>query len=120
MARKGFKIDTSTVRRNLGSYGTNAINVARTGMQVKIANDENRAKSNRKWKDRTGQARASITGSVEYDDNKITGALAIGADHGVFLEKANGGNYAIVWPTLLENQRELIEIGRIALTSSRI
>jgi len=57
---------------------------------------------------------------MEFDDSVIRGALAIGADHGIFLEKANGGKYAIVWPTVLENQRELLEIGRIAMQSYRI
>lgn len=121
MARKGgIRIDSSQVRRNLGAFGRSSISRAKTGMQVKVANDENRAKSNRPWKDRTGQARASITGSYDVDGDNIIGALAIGADHGKFLELARGGNYAIIWPTVLENQREILEIGRIAMTSYRI
>lgn len=120
MPRKGIRVDSSGVRAKLSAYRDNSIRVAHQGMQVKIANDENRAKSNASWKDRTGQARNSITGSVEQTDTAITGALAIGAEHGIFLEKAHGGNYAIIWPTILENQRDLFEIGRIALTSSKM
>jgi len=120
MANRGIKVDTSKVRANLGLFYTQSVATAKAGMAVKVANDENRAKANRPWTDRTGQARASITGSMEFDDSVIRGALAIGADHGIFLEKANGGKYAIVWPTVLENQRELLEIGRIAMQSYRI
>ncbi len=121
MPTKGrIRIDSSQVRTNLGNWGTRSIAIARQGMTVKVANDENRAKANRPWTDRTGQARASITGTTEADALSIRGALAIGADHGIFLEKANGGKYAIIWNTVLENRRELLEIGRIAMTSSRI
>lgn len=121
MARRGgIRVDTSQVQRNLGLYSASVIGVARTGMQIKAANDENRAKSNRPWTDRTGQARSSITGSSMFDELAITNALAIGADHGIFLEKANGGKYSVVWPTVLENQRELLEIGRIAMQSGRM
>lgn len=120
MASRGFTINSSRVRANLGAFGLNTIKVARAGMSVKVANDQNRARANRKWTDRTGHARTSITGSVDNDETTIRGALAIGADYGIFLEKANGGKYAIVWPTVLENQRELLEIGRIAMQSYRI
>lgn len=120
MARNGIRVDTSRVRANLAAFGTQTIATAKAGMAVKVANDENRAKANRPWTDRTGQARASITGTMDFDDTTIRGALAIGADHGIFLEKANGGKYAIIWPTVLENQRELQEIGRIAMQSFRI
>lgn len=120
MSRKGIRVDSSGVRSKLNLFRDGAIRTAHQGMQVKIANDENRAKTNARWKDRTGQARNSITGSVEQTDTAITGALAIGAEHGIFLEKAMGGNYSIIFPTVLENQRELLEIGRIALTSSRM
>lgn len=121
MARRGgIRIDTSQVTRNLNSFRDTTIKRSVVGMQVKVANDENRAKSNRPWRDRTGQARTSIMGTFEEEDGVIRGALAIGADHGKYLELANGGNYAIIWPTVLENQRELLEIGRIAMTSYRI
>lgn len=114
---KGVRIDTSQVRNNLNTYKQHVYRRAFTGIQIVTAQNENRAKSTAKWTDRTGQARSSITGSFETDGNSMISALAIGADHGIFLEKANGGNYAIVWPTILEQQRQLIEIGRVALVS---
>jgi hypothetical protein len=115
-----IKVRTQTVRNNLTKYYGAVKQTAVQGMHVKVANDENRAKNSRPWTDRTGQARASITGTVEVTSDSIVGALAIGAYHGIFLEKANGGKYAIIWPTVLNNRRELLEVGRIALTSARI
>lgn len=121
MARRGgMRIDTSQVQRNLTTWGKGAVDIAKKGMILKAANDENRAKANRPWRDRTGQARASITGTTDTAGPTIRNALAIGADHGKYLELANGGNYRVVWPTVLENQRELLEIGRIAMQNSRI
>lgn len=112
-----MKINTQMVRNNLETYKQQAFRRAFTGAQILAAQNENRAKSQAKWKDRTGQARQTITGSFETDGNVMTIALAIGADHGIFLEKANGGNYAIIWPTILEQRQQLIDIGRIALVS---
>lgn len=115
MARRGITINTRDVQRRLGMYKVAAINRAQIGMHVKVANDENRAKSTRRWQDRTGYARRSITGSVYYDEGVVRGGLSIGASYGVFLELANGGVYAIIWPTLLRHRMELTEIGRLAL-----
>ena len=120
MARNGVTIDTSQVKNNLRTYGQNSLRRAEVGMQVLMANQENRAKRNRRWTDRTSQARNSIIGTSESTGTVVRGALAIGADHGIFLEKANGGKYDIIWPTVLENQRELIELGRIAMMSGRL
>lgn len=114
---KFIKVDTSQMMRGLDSFKGSAIRNAVAGAQVLMATNENRAKNGRKWQDRTGQARGSIMGSYETDGNSITVGLAIGADHGIYLEKANGGKYAIIYPTVLETQRQLLEIGRVALTS---
>lgn len=114
---KFIKVDTSQMMRGLESFKGAAIRNAATGAQILSAENENRAKNNRKWQDRSGQARSSITGSVETDAQSITIGLAIGADHGIFLEKANGGKYAIIYPTVLETQRKLMDVGRVALTS---
>ena len=117
MGKKFIKIDTKQFARNLDTFKGSAIRNAVAGAQVLMAENENRAKNGRKWKDRTGQARSSIMGSYETDGNSITVGLAIGADHGIYLEKANGGKYAIIYPTVLETQRKLLEVGRVALTS---
>lgn len=112
-----MKINTSIVRNNLSTYKEQVYRRAYTGIQILAATNENRAKTNRKWKDRTGQATSSITGSFETTGDNMIAALAIGADHGIFLEKSNGGNYAIVMPTILEQRQQLMDIGRIALIS---
>jgi len=121
MPRSGsIRIDTSQVRRNLAIYGATGLSRAKIGMQVLSAQNENRAKSKRRWTDRTGQARTTITGSYEDTSTDITIGLAIGADHGIFLEKANGGKYDIIWPTVNGARRELLEIGRIAMKSGKV
>ncbi len=112
-----MKINTQLVRNNLTTYKEQTYRRAFTGVQILAAQNENRAKSKAPWRDRTGQARQSITGSFETNGDNMTIALAIGADHGIFLEKANGGNYAVVWPTILEQRQQLMDIGRIALVS---
>lgn len=114
---KFITIDTSQMARGLDSFKGSAIRNAVAGAQILSAQNENRAKTNRKWIDRSGQARSSITGSYQTNGESITIGLAIGADHGIFLEKANGGKYAIIYPTVLETQRQLLEIGRVALST---
>lgn len=117
MAKSSVKVSTRTVTENMVRYKDRSIRTAFTGMQILSANNENRAKTNRKWKDRTGQARGSITGSYESSGVSIIVGLAIGAEHGIFLEKANGGKYAIVWPTINESRQELTNVARIAMMS---
>lgn len=114
---KFIKVDTSQMARGLDAFKASAIRNAVSGAQIVSAENENRAKNGRKWRDRSGQARSSITGSVETSGESITIGLAIGADHGIFLEKSNGGKYAIIYPTVLETQRKLLEVGRVALSS---
>jgi hypothetical protein len=114
---KLIKIDTARFARNLDAYKGSVMRNTVTGAQILMSQNENRAKQQRKWRDRSGQARSSITGSYKSDGEGVTIGLAIGADHGIFLEKANGGKYAIVYPTVLETQKQLLEIGRVALSS---
>lgn len=120
MAKSRVTIKTDTVRQNMNTYKDRTLRTAFVGMQILSANNENRAKSNRRWKDRTGQARGSITGSYESNGTSIIVGLAIGADHGIFLEKANGGKYAIVMPTVNESRGELINVARIAMMGGKI
>lgn len=75
-----------------------------------VTQGEADAKRAAPWKDRTGNARASITGSgPKVDDKNIVVALAIGVHYGKYLELSFGGKYRIIWPTTLLMRPDLIE-----------
>lgn len=59
-------------------------------------------KRNAPWTDRTGEARKLLMAEVKETDKDITLYLIHGAAHGVFLELARGGRYAIIAPTLVD------------------
>lgn len=71
------------------------------------------------WTDRSGDARASLDATVEREDagsrTRFTMTLGYhgepGAPHGVFLERANAGNYAVVDP---EAERMVPRVRRLA------
>lgn len=89
------------VQRNLEAFGKTSVLKVADGMERAIAEAESTAKIGAPWRDRTGNARASITGSgPEIEPDKITTALCIGVYYGVFLELCHFGKYRIVWPTL--------------------
>jgi len=85
---------------NLGIVGRKTVDRA-VLQSKKIATEmENSAKTNRTWTDRTGDARRSITGSVEEKVGAVVIYLAIGVDYGPALEEGNSGRYAIIKPTI--------------------
>ena len=65
---------------------------------------EAEAKRDRPWDDKTGNARASLHGFVEHKlGQKVVIILSHGVDYGLWLEVANSGRYAIIWPTISRN-----------------
>lgn len=60
---------------------------------------EGYAKTHAPWTDRTGHARQSLHGGVDVRGNQQVLYLSHGVEYGIWLEKAHGGNYAIVGPT---------------------
>jgi hypothetical protein len=90
-----------TILKNLDMYNDSMMNKASMGMALAIGEAENMAKQSAPWKDRTGNARNSITGSGPVTKNdRIVTALAIGMFYGVYLELSNGGKFRVVWPTI--------------------
>lgn len=62
---------------------------------------EAQAKATARWKDRTTQARRGLTGlALRASRDLVVVYLYHKADHGVWLELANGGAYKIIMPTL--------------------
>lgn len=70
---------------------------------------EARTKQNAPWRDRTGNARNGLTGSVAVSRNEVKIALGHSVDYGVFLELARDGKYAILKPTLDAAVSEIYE-----------
>lgn len=71
------------------------------------------AKTHAPWTDRTGHARQSLHGGVERRaDDTLVLYLSHGMEYGIWLELANGGNYAILGPTVdahLQRIRETVK-----------
>jgi hypothetical protein len=98
-----------TVNKNLRVLVGKWEEKAGTAMEIVAANLEQYGKQHRPWTDRTGNARASITGSSAEIDNGYETALAIGVNYGKYLETSFGGKYAIVWPTMNANRKKMLE-----------
>lgn len=87
--------------RNMQTFSDKALVRVGEGLGRAIAEAENTAKLTAPWTDRTGNARASITGSGPVTKGgTIMTALAIGMYYGVYLELCYQGRYRVVWPTL--------------------
>ncbi len=61
---------------------------------------EGYAKQNRKWHDRTGNARGRLKGSWSKEGNRYKIQIAHGVNYGVYLEFKNERRYAILMPTV--------------------
>ena len=68
------------------------------------------AKANGPWVDRTGQARAGLTGLSEASADLVTIYLYHQAEHGIFLEVCNGGKYQILQPALSAHYGEIMAL----------
>lgn len=105
MATRGLR----TVLNSLDKAVDDMIRVGEAAGDLTAAQLQADAKKGRVWRDRTGAARAQLTGSSEHKMGKITVALAHGASYGPYLENSNVGRYAIIGPTVRKNQRKLAE-----------
>lgn len=61
---------------------------------------EEYAKVNAPWGDRTGDAREGLTAEAQTDANTLAIILYHTVDYGIWLEIRNGGEYAIILPTI--------------------
>ena len=67
-------------------------------------------KDNKKWTDRTGEAKRGLKGAVSVPaEHKIRITLSHGVNYGIWLELAHEMNYAIVRPTILTKSNEVLE-----------
>lgn len=71
---------------------------------------ESKMKVNRPWTDRTNMAKVTLNAKVSQPSTfliRIT--LAHGVEYGIWLELANGKNYAIIAPTIREEGPRVVE-----------
>jgi len=69
---------------------------------------EREMKEKAPWTDRTGNARAGLYGTAEWDGNDVVIRIGHTVDYGVYLELARDGLYAIVKPTQQANKANLL------------
>lgn len=94
-------VGVSALRTNLDKFSDGLLDRAELALDYAITESENEAKHKAPWKDRTGNARNSITGSGPSNDGKnLIASLSIGVFYGKYLELCHQGKYRIVWPTL--------------------
>ena len=76
--------------------------VAKAGVAMRrlAARIEQWMKSNARWRDRTGEARAQLRAYAEISASLITVYIVHGVSYGIFLELMEAGTYAIVKPAL--------------------
>lgn len=71
---------------------------------------EAKAKMNRPWTDRTGEAKRRLTGTSEMEgQDKCRIVLAHGVEYGIWLEIAHEQNFAILEPTVRQNADEIMQ-----------
>ena len=107
-----FKLDydESTLKKNLDKMSVKLGTVVLMYAATKASELQAKMKLNRPWTDRTGMAKALLNAKVSQpnkDTIRIT--LTHGVDYGIWLELANGKNYAIIAPTVREEGPRIVE-----------
>lgn len=69
---------------------------------------ETKAKVERPWTDRTGDARKRLVGTSEMEGTRGHIVLAQGVEYGIWLELAHEKQYAIVEPTIRQSGNEVL------------
>ena len=107
-----FTLDysSSTLKKNLDKMTTKLGAVVLMYSATKASEIEAKMKMNRPWTDRTGMAKATLRAKVSQPSSTlIRTTLAHGVDYGIWLELANGKNYAIIIPTINEESPRIVE-----------
>ena len=102
--------DSSTLKKNLDKMSVKLGAVLLMYSATKASELQAKMKLNRPWTDRTGMAKATLSAKVSQPNkNIIRITLAYGVDYGIWLELANGKNYAIIAPTIREEGPRIVE-----------
>lgn len=108
-AASSFKFDAKSLLQGLSTTESKADAAIRMYAETAAVNLEAYMKSNRPWVDRTGNAKARLTASVQKLMDGYRIALAHGVTYGIWLELANEKRYAIIQPTILAKSNEVFE-----------
>jgi len=95
-----FKFDASKMLRGLAEKEIKTKAALGLYADTVSKNMESSAKANYKWTPRSGAAHQRLNGSWKWIGNVVRVELSHGVDYGVYLELANEGKYAILWPTV--------------------
>lgn len=96
----GFRMDISGLAKGLTSLESKADMAIRMYAEQGAEMLRDSAQENRKWTDRTGQARQRLHGYVGKISNGYRITLAHGVDYGIWLELAHEKRFAIIPQTI--------------------
>lgn len=105
-----MKYEGSQLNAKLSKMGPKVGTALLMYMSTKTKSIESSMKVNRPWTDRTGMAKATLSGTLSQpspDLMRIT--LAHGVEYGIWLELAHEKNYAIIAPTISKEGPRLME-----------
>ena len=101
---------SSTLSKNLDNMAVKLGAVILMYSATKASEIEYNMKADRPWTDRTGMAKAMLSAKVSRpSDDLIRITLAHGVSYGIWLELANGKNYAIIAPTVTKEGPRIVQ-----------
>lgn len=109
MMADSFKVDFSKMIENLGTLGVKTEIGLLQYAVTKASQLQSYMQINRPWTDRTGMAKATLTGKAKAIQNGARIELSYGVWYGIYLEKAHEEKYAIIGPTLKVKGPEVVE-----------
>jgi UDP-N-acetylenolpyruvoylglucosamine reductase len=105
-----FNYRESTLSEGLSAMAGNFAGVVLKYADTQAKVLESKMKRERRWKDRTGNAKAGLTGSYFMkNEHIVTIALSHQVKYGIWLELAKEKKYAVIMPTINRYSPEVIE-----------
>lgn len=110
MAR-GFSIDLDSLDYNLRHFDDRARAAIKKTLQYQAPRSENYMRTNAPWTDRTTNARNGLF-AQELDVNQDSWLLLLShtVHYGIWLEIRNSGQYAIIRPSWLKANKEVMQL----------
>lgn len=107
--KSGMQWDAEALLNNLANVEDRADAAIRMYANTGALKLESYAKENRRWTDRTGNARNRLKGDVLTVSNGYKLRLAHGVDYGIWLELAHEKRFAIIQDTIrIVGQEEIM------------
>lgn len=107
-----FYADTSHVVRGLANFADYTQDKLKQACKETAQEMEDYARENAPWRDRTGDARANLTGSWGLNQYVYYIRLAHGVPYGVYLEMYHEKRFEVIAPTLRKYENRVWEIYR--------